>query len=188
MALRDRIGYLRKEHKELLQLTDEIESALAVGSKAEFPEHQECLNKLRGLEHGFQGIEEHCHAEERVVESTYHHYANSAERLRLNAEHADIERALADFREELRFATADRTATLRGPGVALVTRLRAHIAHEERLLRSIRKSAARRQRARKNRHSKPTTAERNGVTARPSRRALKANRFIPYTMEPHPEL
>jgi len=188
MALRARIAYLRKEHRELLQLADQIESALALGAKAGFPEHRKSISELRELEHGFQGIEEHCHAEKRVVESTYHHYANSVERRRLDLQHAEIMRALADFREELRFATADRTKPLSGPGMALVTRLRSHIADEEQLLRGIWRSEAGRQRARKRKRSKPTAVKRKVSVTKGHEGVPKETSCIPYTMEPHPEL
>lgn len=185
MALRDRIAYLRKEHRELLQVADNIESALALGSKADFSDHQRCLRDLRALGHGLAGIEEHCHAEERAVESIYHLYADRKERRAIDQEHADIARVLADFREELRFATADRTQALQGPGMALVGRLRSHILREERLLREIGKL----QPARTARHRRSRTAERRHAPTSQRRNAsCNEPSMIPYTMEPHPEL
>ena len=188
MALRDRIAYLRKEHKQMLQIAGQIESALALGASTEFPKHQQCLSELRALDHGFQGIEEHCHAEERVVESTYHHFVKSAERRRLEAEHAEIMRSLADFRGELRFATADSTETLCDPGMAFVARLRSHIAHEERLLRGISKSEARRQRVGMNRRSRRAQMKKSMTMTKLNKEVSKETSCIPYTMEPHPEL
>lgn len=188
MVLRDRIAYLRKEHRELLQVAEKIESTLALGSKADFPEHQRCINELRRLEHGLRGIEEHCHAEERAVESTYHHYASVAERRLLDAEHMEIARRLSDFREELRFATADRTEPLPGPGMDLVTKLRSHIAHEERLLQAIGKSEARRRRVNKSKRPQPAAAKIRASGTKKKERASKEISYIPYTMEPHPEL
>jgi len=188
MALRDRIAYLRKEHKQMLQIAEQIESALALGARTEFSEHQRCLSELRALEHGFQGIEEHCHAEERVVESIYHHFVKSAERQRLGEEHREIMRGLADFREDLRFATADSAEPLRGPGMAFVARLRSHIAHEDRLLRGISKSEVRRQRASKKKAPRRAETKRNIPMAKENREVAKETSHIPYTMEPHPEL
>lgn len=188
MALSDRIAYLRKEHQAILKVADEIERALALGSKADFPEHQKCINELRTLEHGLRGIEEHCHGEDRAVESTYHHYGSVAERRRLDGEHAEITRALADFREELRFATADRTNSLHAPGMALVTRLRSHIAHEETLLRGIRKSETRRKRLSKSKRSRSAVVKFKGSGTGKKKRVCEEAPHIPYTMEPHPEL
>lgn len=187
MALRDRISYLRKEHKQMLQIAGQIESALALGARTDFSEHQQCLVELRALEHGFQGIEEHCYAQERIVESTYHHFVKRVERRRLEAEHSEIMRSLADFRGELRFATADSTETLRDPGMAFVTRLRSHIAHEEQLLQGISKSEARRQRVGMNRRSRRAQMKKSlPMTKR--KEVSKETLCIPYTMEPHPEL
>jgi len=188
MALRDRIAYLRKEHKEMVQLANQIESALTLGAKADFPEHRKCITALRALEHGFQGIEEHCHAEERVVESTYHHYVKSSERRRLDSQHAEIMRGLADFREELRYATADRTEALRGPGMALVTRLRSHIVHEEKLLREVWKSEVGKRRVTKSRPAKRAGAKTSVRMTKRTEAISKETSNIPYTMESHPEL
>jgi hypothetical protein len=82
-------------------------------------------------------------------------------------------RALDDFREELRFATADRTQVLRGPGMALLERLRSHMAYEESLLHKIERAAG---------GTKPRRA------ARRKRASQQETAGIPYTMEPHPEL
>lgn len=78
MALRDRMAYLRKELQELLRFANKIQAALALGSSKDFPERQRCLAELRELEHGLRAIEEHCHADERAVESTLHHFASGA--------------------------------------------------------------------------------------------------------------
>jgi hemerythrin-like domain-containing protein len=187
MALRDRIAYLRKEHRVLLRLADKIEGAVSVSSKADFLQHQRCISELRALEHGLHGIEEHCRAEDRAVESTYHHYANRAELQHLDAEHTEIVRTLTDFRDELRFATADRTESLRAPGMALVTRLRSHIDREERVLREIEKSEARRRRVRKSKRL-DIAAVRPRRATKQRGRVCKETRYLSYTMEPHPEL
>lgn len=97
-------------------------------------------------------------------------------------------RRLADFREELRFATADSTEPLRGPGMVFVTLLRSHIAHEERLLRGISKSEARRHRAGKKNPSRRAEAKSNIPMTKRNKEVAKETSHIPYTMEPHPEL
>jgi hypothetical protein len=141
MALRHRVEYLRTEHKKLLQLADRIETALALASHKEFPDHEKSLAELRALEHGFSGILEHCHAEDRIVESTFHQYLNPKERLRIEEEHGKIVRALSEFREELRFSTVDRMTAMILPGMDVVNQLRAHVAHEtgllDRIVRSV---------------------------------------------------
>jgi hypothetical protein len=180
MALRDRMAYLRRELRELLRFAGKIQSALTLGSSKDFPERQRCLAELRGLGHGLRAIEEHCHADERAVESTLHHFAGRAARRRLESEHAGIVHALMEFREELRFATADRTESLRGPGMALLGLLRAHIAYEQDLLRNIDKSGAGRTKRRRP-HTRAKGTPEKQVPHRESS-------GIPYTMEPHPEL
>jgi molecular chaperone GrpE (heat shock protein) len=128
MALRHRIQYLRKEHEELLHLADRIEEMLESASKNDFAEHLKSLTGLRSLEHGLAGIVEHCRAEDRIIESTYRHYLQQDERERIDAEHEQIIRAVTSFREELKFATTDRTMAMILPGMDVINRLRAHIA------------------------------------------------------------
>lgn len=180
MALRDRIAYLRKELREMLGFAEKIQSSLTFVSSKDFPERQRSLAALRELEHGLRSIEEHCHVDDRAVESTLHHFAGEAARRRMESEHAAIVRAVADFREELRFATADRTDGLRAPGLALLGQLRPHILYEENLLKAIeKKKPVKRQR--QNRRSTIKTTARKHTT-----RLEKP--IVPYTMEPHPEL
>jgi hemerythrin len=189
MALRHRIEYLRREHTELLRLANRIEAALAAASKESSPNHLRGITELRVLEHGFSGIAEHCHSEERILESTLHHYLDADERLRIDEEHGKIVRALAEFREELRFATADRTMSMVIPGMNVVNQLRAHISDEEKLLDRIMKSAgASSKRAMKKKPPKRTLAPRKTRAHKPSVRSGNANRCVPYTLEPHPEL
>lgn len=134
MALRHRIQYLRKEHEGLLRLADRIEEMLELASKNDVAEHLKSLTGLRSLEHGLAGIVEHCHAEDRIIESTYHHYLQQNERERIDTERELIIRAVTNFREELKFATTDRTMAMIPSGMDVVKRLRAHIAHERELL------------------------------------------------------
>jgi hypothetical protein len=137
MAVHDRIRYLRKEHEELLHVADKIEEMLGCAAKTDVAERLKGVMGLRSLEHGLAGIVEHCHAEDRIVESTYHHSLQLNERGRIDAEHEQILRTTTDFREELKFATVDRTMAMIPPGIDLVNRLRAHIAYEREMLNRI---------------------------------------------------
>jgi len=74
MVLRDRIAYLRAEHAKLLESAEKVSGTLALAYSTNFPERQESLAGLRGFDHAFDGIAEHCHAEDRIVESVYHQY------------------------------------------------------------------------------------------------------------------
>lgn len=189
MALRHRITYLRKEHQELVKLADRIEKALTLASGKDFPGHEQGLAQLRALEHGFAGIVEHCHSEDRIVESTFHHYLNKGERLRLDEDHGKIVRALAEFREELRFATVDRTMAVIIPGMDLVQQLRAHIVHEGGLLDRIARSVVvTRKFAKRKETSRRRTAAAKGQPPKQKARGREEPHVVPYTMEPHPEL
>jgi hemerythrin-like domain-containing protein len=188
MALNHRIEYLRKEHEELLNLAGKIEKALESASKNDVAEHSKSLNQLRSLEHGLTGIVEHCHAEDRIVESTYHQSLQKNECDRINAEHEQIIRAVTNFREELKFATTDRTMAMIIPGMDVVNLLRAHIAYEREMLGRItefgkptkspagKKKTARRVKVKKTRHAAKRKTETKGADV------------LPYTLEPHPEL
>jgi hypothetical protein len=188
MALSHRIEYLRKEHKELLAVAGSIEKLLESASKNEVTEHLKSLTGLRSLEHGLAGIVEHCHAENRIVESTYHQYLQAEERARIDAEHEQVIRAVTNFREELKFATTDRTLAMILPGMDVVNRLRAHIVYEREMLDRIEKL--------ENPPTKPLGKQTIGKKAyRKPRRHIarqktetKAKLIIPYTLEPHPEL
>ena len=187
MVLRDRIAYLRAEHAKLLELAEKISGTLALAYSTNFPERRKSLAELRGFDHSFDGIADHCHAEDRIVESVYHQYLKERERAQIHAEHQEILRALGEFREELRFATADHTASLVGPGMELVRVLRTHVADEEELLDRIAKSETSGEGIRADKRSH--TALRKGrQTHRRDARTRREERHIPYTMEPHPEL
>jgi len=66
--------------------------------------------------------------------------------------------------------------------------LRSHIADEGQLLREIGKSEAGTQRARKRKRPKPPAVKRKVSLANRREGVLKETPWIPYTMEPHPEL
>ena len=189
MALRHRITYLRKEHQELVNLADRIEKALTLASGKDFSRLEHGLAQLRALEHGFAGIVEHCHSEDRIVESTFHHYLNKSERLRLDEEHGKIVRALAEFREELRFATVDRTMAMIIPGMDLVQQLRGHVVFEEGLLDRIARSVVvPRRPAKRKKTSRQRAAPPQGQPPKQKARGREEPHVVPYTMEPHPEL
>lgn len=118
--------------------------------------------------------------------SPFIRYLKERERAQIKAEHQEILRALGEFREELRFATADHTASLVGPGMELVRVLRTHVAHEERWLDRIAKSGAWAQRVRI--HKRTALAPMHGQTQCRKSGARCEDSHIPYTMEPHPEL
>jgi hypothetical protein len=188
MALSHRIEYRRKEHKELLDVAGSIEKLLESASKNEVAEHLKSLTGLRSLEHGLAGIVERCHAENRIVESAYHQYLQAEERARIDAEHEQIIRAVTNFREELKFATTDRTLAMILPGMDVVNRLRAHIVYEREMLGRIEKL--------ENPPTKPLGRQTTGKQAhRKPRRHIarrktetKTKPILPYTLEPHPEL
>jgi hypothetical protein len=179
MAFRNRISYLQAEHAKLLEHTGNLARSLKLASSQEFPDQQKGLSGLRRLSHFFDGIAEHCHAENRVVESVYQQHLNRTECDRIAAEHRDLLHLLAEFREELRFATADRAASLAQPGMQLVNSLRAHIDCERIFLSQIAKSHCTKGRRRSQRRKGHAAAGGSEPEART---------VIPYTMEPHPEL
>lgn len=188
MALRQRIEYLMKEHKELLNLADSIEKMLELASRNDIAGHLKSLKELRALEHGLTGIIEHCHSENRIVESTYHQYLNQVDCARIDAEHEQIIRAVMNFREDLRFATVDRTMAMILPGMDVVNLLRVHVAYERELLTRIAHMGDSPQRILP--EGKPSKdaneRKRRHITRR--KRATKSPTVLPYTLEPHPEL
>ncbi len=188
MVLRQHVKHLRKEHKELLHVADAIEDVLDQASKNDFAERSSCLPKLRSLKRGLVEIVKHCHTEDRLIETAYHEYLRPDEWARSNSEHEQIIRNVTNFREELKFVTADRTMAMILPGLDVVNLLRAHIAFEEKLLNRLSES-----------ESAPKTAPGKKKAARkthPKQKKHAAGRktrpptsgFQPYTLELHPEL
>ena len=187
MTLRHRIQYLRKEHEALMHLVDSFEKMLGLASKNEFAARVKGLTGLRSLEHGLAGVVEHCHAEDRIVESAYHHSLQPDERTRIAAEHEQILRAVTDFREELKFATGDRTLAMIPAGLDVVNRLRAHIAYEREMLGRIAELGNRPKAARREKTGKSADGKHRRPAAKRKMEA-KATGLLPYTLEPHPEL
>jgi hypothetical protein len=188
MALGHRIQYLRKEHEALLHLVDGIDKMLALASKNEFAARLKSLTGLRSLEHGLAGVVEHCHAEDRIVESTFHASLQPDECTRIAVEHEQVLRAVTDFREELKYAAADRTLAMIPPAVELVNRLRAHIAYEREMLdRIVPRSTTRRGTTAKKRTGKRILV-RTSKELRKHKTPTTAAHSLPYTLEVHPEL
>jgi len=188
MALRHRIQYLRKEHEALLHLVDGIEKMLALASRHEFAARLKGLTGLRSVEHGLASVVEHCRAEDRIVESTYHHSLQPDERTRIAVDHEQVLRAVTDFREELKFATADRTLAMIPPVVELVNRLRAHIAYEREMLdRIVPRSKTRRGTTAKKRTGKRILVW-TSKDVRKHKTQPRAGDNLPYTLEAHLEL
>jgi len=187
MALLDRLEHVRTEHEQLLNLADEIEKVLELASKKDFAEHLKSLNRLPSLEHGLARTVKHCQMKDRIIDSTYHFSLQQAERERIAAEHEQIIQAAANFREELKFVTADRTMAMIVPGMDLVNRLRAHIAFEREMVDRIVRTPNTKKRIATNQ----PTAKKNLRTKRKHTRKLKTSMkptHISYTVEPHPEI
>lgn len=137
MAIQDRLEYLRTEDQRLLEIAEKIESAMDRISKPEFTDRLGGLLQLRELDHSLAGIVEHCHSEERIIESTYHHFLEPADYARIKREHEKILHLISTFRVELRFATADLINGVEPAGEELVEYVRAHVAYEQKLLAKI---------------------------------------------------
>ena len=133
MEPRHQIEYLQEEHEELLNLAGRMEKLLESASKNDFSEHVQSLSELRSLEHRLNGVVEHCHAGDRLVESIDLSNLLPEERALIQAEHERIIRAVENFREELKCATTDRTMAMILPGMDVVKWLRAHVADEREL-------------------------------------------------------
>jgi hypothetical protein len=131
------MDYLCKEQDELLHLAARIEKLLESASKNDFSEHLKSLGELPLLERGLAAIVEHCNAKNPAAESVYDQYLQQDERARVDAEHQQIIQAVANFREELKCVTPDRTMAMILPGVDVVNGLRAHIAFEQELFNRI---------------------------------------------------
>jgi len=142
MALRDRLNYLRMEEDEILRLMDTVEGLLALASKGNYAVRSKAVSDLHSLEHFLGGILEHCRPEERILESTYHRFLQPHERKRIQAEHEQIVRLVTSFRDELKFATSDRTESVVEIGKNLNDRVRQHIALEQVLLNRIERLSA----------------------------------------------
>jgi hemerythrin-like domain-containing protein len=134
MTLTTRLEYLRLEQEEMLRLVSRLEEALGQAVNQEFETRRKALIGLHALDRGLLGVGEHCHSEDRIVESTLRRYSNKTEYARLNAEHADMLRLLSDFREGMEFATADSIADVIPAGKELIQKIREHIAYERTFL------------------------------------------------------
>lgn len=185
MALYARMEYLRREQKELLGWVDRIEAALALASEEDVAKHEVSLARLRALQPRFQGIAEHCHSEERIVESTFHAHASKRERIKNEEQHREILRKLAAFRDDLRFATVDRLHDVCVSGNELTRTLRSHMASESAVLDEIAgDSHPVRKRIRPVRKASRVARPRT----RSIRKRAQVRPGISYLLEDHPEL
>ena len=134
MASRDSVEYVQKEHLEIARLAEKIADALALASKQDFPSRQQGLAGLRAMREGLLGVLQHCHSEEGILESDFHHYLDAKQYERLKSQHQSIARTTASLLRELPYMTADFVADLCGPGRELLEELREHIAFEQDML------------------------------------------------------
>lgn len=141
MTFANRLLYLELEREEILRIADRIDEAIGLAKSEDFESRLRSLVSLHSLERGLMGIGEHCHSEDRVVESAFRHFLNPAEYTRMNAEHTEILRLLNNFRKELEFATADSTAELIPLGNELTRYVRAHVAYERKIMETVDVSA-----------------------------------------------
>jgi hypothetical protein len=184
MGLHDRLAYLRREQKELLGLADRMEAALAAASREDVSRREESLARLRALEPGFRGIAEHCHSEERIVESTFHALACKIELASNDEQHREILRKLEAFRDDLRFATVDRLHAVCVSGSELTRMLRAHLKNESAVIDKIAGTA---DSVRKRRRASKNTSRVLQPRAQSIRKQTQARPIISYLLEDHPE-
>jgi hypothetical protein len=187
MAQNYPIQHLRKEHENFLRLAHTIEKLLELAAKKVFAQHLKALKGLQSLDRGLSSIEKHCQIGGSKLDSIYQNTLQREERERIDAEHAQMLETIESFREELKCATADRTMAMILPGMDVVNRLRTHIAYERELLARVAPS----------RRNVVAVAEKRKKGARPLGAKIKRTRkqgnaarvsYLPYTLEPHPEL
>jgi len=142
MDLRSRLDYFRKEHDEILRFLNAWEGALKMAASDGDDERRKGLTELRRFENELLSIQEHCHAEERTVDSPFQIYLDDVSLTRLAREHELLRQLSNDFLRELRFATLMRTNEVVRLGNALLEQLRRHIAHEAALLEQIEEGRA----------------------------------------------
>jgi len=142
MDLRSRLDYFRKEHDEILHFLNDWKNALKMAGGDGDDERRKGLAELRRFENELLSIQEHCHAEERTVDSPFQIYLDDVSLTRLAQEHELLRQLSNDFLRELRFATLMRTNEVVRLGNALLEQLRRHIAHEAALLEQIEEGRA----------------------------------------------
>lgn len=187
MAQNNQIQHLRKEHKNCFRLAQTIEKMLELAGKNIFAQHLKALKGRRSLDRGLSGVETHCHIGASKIDSIYQNTLQHEERERITAEHERILEAIESFREELKCATADRTMAMILPGMDVVKRLRTHIAYERELLGRIASSSSVQQTVQRKRHGSKGPVRINNKHASKRRVSVKTT-YVPYTLEPHPEL
>ncbi|HLW83084.1 MAG TPA: hypothetical protein VKS20_13685 [Candidatus Acidoferrales bacterium] len=134
MRRNDQLEDRQAELGEILDALSRMEQALARAKSADFQERVRGLLALGALEHNLNGIAEHCQSQDHQAESSFRDDLNGAENLCMTSEHAEIERLLRHFREELESATADAAATISLSGKELTRQIRAHVRNERKML------------------------------------------------------
>ncbi|HKO05729.1 MAG TPA: hemerythrin domain-containing protein [Candidatus Acidoferrales bacterium] len=134
MEPRESTEHLRKEHLEILRLTERFEDALSLASREDFAARQIGLAELRALQHGLLGISQHCTSEDGILESDYHHYLDAQKYDRIRTQHESLSRLIASLLRELPFVTADSVVDVVPRGEDIVDRIREHVAYEEEML------------------------------------------------------
>jgi len=188
VQLLHRMEYLREEHEGLLDLANRIEKLLESASKSDYAKRLSSLAELRSLAHTLAGVVEHCHAGDRIVESTYYQSLRQYERARVDAEHQQLLHIVASFKEELKFATVDRTMAMILPGMELVNHLRSHISFERDVLgRIVESQDSEKKAAGKKEITRKAHANKRKL-AKTQRAHSSAAHPLPCTLEHHPEL
>lgn len=183
-----RMEYFYSEQEALLDLAARIEKLLETASRSDYAERLNSLTDLRSLEHALAGIVEHCHAGNRIVESSYYQDFRDSERAQIDAEHQRIIQAVQSFREEVKCATGDRTMAMILPGMNLVKQLRSHISFERGLFERIVKAQRPQKKAGGKKRSGKGTHQQERMHRAKKRMKSNSAHVFPYTLERHPEL
>jgi hypothetical protein len=137
MRIDDRVKDFQAELNEILATLNRMEEALGRAGSEDLQERLGGLLAFGALEQSLNGIAEHCQSQDNQAESSFRDDLNGAENLCMASEHAEIERLLHHFREELESATADAAATIIRVGQELTTQIRAHIQNEREMVERI---------------------------------------------------
>jgi hypothetical protein len=137
MRLNDQVKDFQAELSEILGALNRMEEALGRAGSKDFQERLSGLLSFGALKQSLNGIAEHCQSQDHQAESSFRDDLNGAENLCMASEHAEIERLLHHFREELESVTADAAATIILLGKKLTRQIRAHIRNEREMLEHI---------------------------------------------------
>src|SRR5579863_7484351 len=112
MRLNNQVKDFQAELREILGALKRMEEALGRAGSEDFQERLRGLLAFGPLEQSLNGIAEHCQSQDHQTESSFRDDWNGAENLCMTSEHAEIERLLQHFRNELESVTADAAATI----------------------------------------------------------------------------